>query len=202
MTYSLAAGTDCEPAENLMTIILGISGSLRRQSFNSALLRAAGELMPSSIRFESASIEGIPLYNGDVETQEGIPAAAAELKERIASADGVLLCTPEYNNSIPGVLKNAIDWMSRPASDIPRVFSHRPIAIIGASPGGFGTLLSQNAWLPVIRTLRMQAWFDGRLTVSHAGSVFNDAGAIVDENVRAQLRDFVTGFAAFVVSRR
>jgi chromate reductase len=185
-----------------MTTIIGISGSLRRQSFNSALLKAAAEVMPQDIHLEIASIEGIPLYNGDIEAQEGIPSAVAQLKERIATADGVLLCTPEYNNSIPGVLKNAIDWLSRPASDIPRVFSHKPIAIIGASPGGFGTLLSQNAWLPVVRTLRMRAWFDGRLTVSHAGSVFDGAGAIVDEKIRAQLKDFVAGFAAFVIASR
>ena len=135
-----------------MTTVLGISGSLRRGSYNSALLRAAARLMPSDATLEIASIRGVPLFDGDVEAQ-GIPPAVAQLKEAVVKADGVLLVTPEYNNSIPGVLKNAIDWLSRPPSDIKRVFGAKPFAIIGASPGPFGTVLSQAAWLPVMRTL-------------------------------------------------
>ena len=77
------------------------------------------------------------------------------------AADGLLLVTPEYNNSIPGVFKNAIDWLSRPSADIPRVFGGRKVAVIGASPGGFGTLLSQTAWLPVLKTLGTNPWFGG-----------------------------------------
>ena len=94
-----------------MTTILGISGSLRKASYNTALLRAAVELVPGGVRLESAGIHGIPLYDGDLEAAEGIPDAVAELKERVAAADGLLLVTPEYNNSIPGPFKNAIDWM-------------------------------------------------------------------------------------------
>jgi NAD(P)H-dependent FMN reductase len=110
------------------------------------------------------------------------------------------LVTPEYNNGMPGVFKNAIDWLSRPPADIPRVFGSRPVAIIGASPGNFGTILAQNAWLPVIRTLGMQPWFGGRLLVSRAGSVFNDAGEMVDEKMKAQLQKFVQGFTDFAKS--
>jgi NAD(P)H-dependent FMN reductase len=179
-----------------MTTIVGISGSLRRQSFNSALLRAGAALMPAGTRLDIASIQDIPLYNGDVES-EGIPAAVSALKDRIASADGLLLCTPEYNNSIPGVMKNAIDWLSRPSDDIARVFGSKPVAVMGASPGPFGTQLSQNAWLPVLRTLRTQPWFAGRLMVSRASSVFNEHGEIIDEKVRGQLRQFVEGFVEF-----
>src|SRR5205807_756452 len=84
---------------------------------------------------------------------QGIPAAVSQLKEAIVAADAVLLATPEYNNSLPGVLKNAIDWLSRPSSDIKRVFGGKPFATMGASAGGFGTILSQTAWLPVLRTL-------------------------------------------------
>ncbi len=181
-----------------MTTLIGISGSLRRQSFNSALLRAAVGLMPAGTNLEIGSIENIPLYNGDVEAAEGIPAAVAQLKDRIATADGLLLCTPEYNNSIPGVMKNAIDWLSRPADDIARVFGGKPVAVMGASPGPFGTQLSQNAWLPVLRTLRTQPWFAGRLMVSRAGSVFNERGELIDEKIRGQLRQFIEGFATFV----
>jgi NAD(P)H-dependent FMN reductase len=109
-----------------MTKVLGISGSLRRGSYNTALLRAATRLMPPESTLEVAALRGIPLYDGDVEAQ-GIPATVTQLKEAIASADGVLLVTPEYNNSIPGVFKNAIDWCSRP-SDIKRVFGGRRCA--------------------------------------------------------------------------
>ena len=86
---------------------------------------------------------------------------------------------------MPGVLKNGIDWLTRPAADIERVFGDRPVAVIGASPGGFGTILSQNAWLPVLRTLGTRPWFGGRLMVSRAGQVFNEAGELVDEKVKA-----------------
>ncbi len=181
-----------------MSTIIGISGSLRRQSFNSSLLRAAVELMPAGVELDIAGIHEIPLYNGDVESEQGIPAAVSALKDRIAAADGLLLCTPEYNNSIPGVMKNAIDWLSRPPDDSARVFGGKPVAVMGASPGPFGTLLSQNAWLPVLRTLRMQPWFAGRLMVSRAGTVFDEHGELIDEKIRGQLRQFVQGFAEFV----
>src|SRR5215472_12858522 len=123
-----------------MVKLLGISGSLRRASYNSALLRAATRLMPGDATLEVASIRGIPLYDGDVEAQ-GIPAAVTALKEAVVAAAGVLLVTPEYNNGIPGVFKNTIDWLSRPAADIRRIFGGRPFAVMGASPGGFGTIL-------------------------------------------------------------
>jgi NAD(P)H-dependent FMN reductase len=180
-----------------MSRILGISGSLRAGSFNTALLNAAGKLCPDTIEFEIGSIKGIPLYDGDVEAQ-GIPAAVDALKSRIVEADGLLLVTPEYNNSIPGVFKNAIDWLTRPSTDIKRIFGNRPVAVIGASPGGFGTLLSQSAWLPVLRTLGTRAWFGGRLQVSHAAQVFNESGELVDEKIRAQLSEFLRAFSDFV----
>ena len=181
-----------------MTRILGISGSLRGGSYNTALLRAAAELMGDGTELEIASIRGIPLYDGDVEAADGIPLSVQTLKTRIRACDGLLLVTPEYNNGIPGVFKNAIDWLSRPASEIPLVFGDRPVAVIGASPGGFGTILSQNAWWPVLRTLRTRPWFGGRLMVSRAGGAFDADGALVDEKVRAQLREFMAGFAEFI----
>jgi len=180
-----------------MVKLLGISGSLRRASYNSALLRAATRLMPPDAQLAVASIRGIPLYDGDVEAQ-GIPAAVSELKEAVVAAAGVLLVTPEYNNSIPGVFKNTIDWLSRPSSDIKRVFGGRPFAVIGASPGGFGTTLSQVAWLPVLRTLGTQLWSGGRLQVSRAGSVFDESGNLKDPAVEEQLKQFLAGYVAFV----
>ena len=102
-----------------MTTLIGLSGSLRQGSFNSALLRAAVGLMPADVELRIASIRGIPLYDGDLEAAEGVPAAVQALKDSIAAADGLLFVTPEYNNSMPGVMKNAVDWLSRPAADIP-----------------------------------------------------------------------------------
>lgn len=180
-----------------MPTIVGIAGSLRKASFNASLLRAAAELSPPGTTVDIASIREIPLYDGDLEAEHGLPEAVRALKDRIAQADGLLIVTPEYNNSIPGVLKNAIDWLSRPASDIPRVFGDRPVALMGASPGRFGTLLSQTAWLPVLRTLGLRAWFGPRVMVGSAGSVFDGAGHLVDEKVRGQVREFMAGFAAF-----
>ena len=183
-----------------MTTLIGISGSLRRQSFNSALLRAAATMMPEGSVLQIADIADIPLYNGDVESASGIPAAVARLKEQIAASDGLLIATPEYNNSIPGVLKNTIDWLSRPGSDIPAVFSGKAVAVMGASPGPFGTLLSQTAWLPVLRTLRTRPWFEGRMMVSRAATVFDEHGELIDEKIRGQLRGFVEGFVSFAGS--
>lgn len=184
-----------------MTTIIAISGSLRAGSYNTALLRAAAPLMPAGVSLEIATIHGIPLYDGDLEARDGIPPLVVALKERIAAADGLLLATPEYNNGIPGVFKNAIDWLSRPPADIPRVFGNRPIAVVGASPGGFGTILAQNAWLPVLRTLGTRPWYGGRLLVSRASSVFDAAGELADEKTKEQLRQFLHGFSEFATSR-
>ena len=162
------------------------------------LLNAAVALAPRGTIIEIASIAGIPLYDADVEAAEGVPAVVTALKDRIAGADGLLIATPEYNNSIPGVMKNAIDWLSRPPSDISRVFAGRPVAVIGATPGPNATNLAQAAWLPVLRTLRTLPWFGDRLGVSNAAKVFDAQGAIVDDAIRARLEAFVKGFAAFV----
>jgi NAD(P)H-dependent FMN reductase len=185
-----------------MSTILGISGSLRRGSFNTALLRNAADVLPSGSTLSISTLHGIPPYNADDEAATGIPETVTRLKDAIASADGVILATPEYNNSIPGVFKNAIDWASRPPADIKRVFGGKHVAVIGASPGGFGTVLAQTAWLPVLRTLGMNLWTGGgRLAVSRAGKVFDGNGAIVDDTIRQQLRDFVSGFVVFVSQR-
>ncbi|MGH8502399.1 MAG: NADPH-dependent FMN reductase [Gammaproteobacteria bacterium] len=182
----------------MTTTIIGIPGSLRSGSYNAALLRAAAALAPDSASLEIATIKGIPLYDGDSETADGVPEIVTTLKDRIAAADGLLLATPEYNNSMPGVLKNAIDWLTRPPTDIARVFRNRPVAVIGATPGGFGTVLAQSAWLPVFRTLGMRAWFGARLQVARANKVFNEAGELVDDTARSQLQKFVHGFVSFV----
>ena len=179
-----------------MIDLLGVSGSLREASFNTALLRAAAKVLPEGVSLEVATLKGIPLYDGDLEAAQGIPEAVVALRERVLACDGLLLASPEYNNGIPGVFKNAIDWLSR-GEEAKRVFGDRPVAVIGASPGGFGTILAQAAWLPVLRTLGTRSWHGGRLMVSRAGKVFDGNGELVDDAVREQLRTFLAGFAAF-----
>ena len=180
-----------------MTRIIGLAGSLRKGSYNAALLRAAVQLTPEGTELEIASIRDISLYDGDVEAASGVPSAVKDLKDRIAASAGLLLVTPEYNNSIPGVFKNAIDWLSRPGADIPRVFGGRAVAVMGATPGKGGTILAQAAWLPVLRTLGTRPWFGARLIVSEASKAFDDSGQLTDDQVRSQLRKFMAGFAEF-----
>ena len=184
-----------------MTRLVGISGSLRQGSFNAALLRAAAKATPDDAELLVRTIHGIPLYDGDLEAASGIPAEVTALKDRIAASAGLLLVTPEYNNSIPGVFKNAIDWLSRPPADIPRVFHDRPVALMGASPGAWGTVLSQNAWLPVFRTLRLHHWNAGRLLVPRVRTVFDEGGSLADEKIAEQLAAFMAGFTDYAAGR-
>lgn len=187
--------------EDTITII-GLSGSLRSGSFNTGLLRAAAGLMPEAARLVLKTIRGIPLYDGDIEAANGIPAVVRDLGEAIANADGLLLATPEYNNSIPGAFKNAIDWLSRIEDAAEPVFAGKPVAVVGASPGGFGTLLAQDAWLTVLRALEVKPWFGGRLLVSRAAGVFNTGGDLTDEGARKKLQEFLAGFIEQVRTSR
>ena len=181
-----------------MTAILAIAGSARTKSYNRMLLQAAIEVAPQGATVESASIKDIPLYNGDLEETSGVPDVVQALKERIAGAAGVLLVTPEYNNSIPGVFKNAIDWTTRPSSDMARVWGGKPVGMIGATPGPWGTALAQAAWLPVLRTLGTLPFFGARLQVPNAAGVFDEHGALSDAKVRSQLTKYMVAFVQFV----
>ena len=178
-----------------MTKIVGIAGSLRKKSFNLWLLEAARGLMPEGSTLEIVSIGAIPLYNGDLEA-EGMPQAVTDVADRIAAADGLLIASPEYNNGIPGVVKNAIDWLSRPPN-MKRVFADRPVGIIGATPGPGGTRLAQAAWLPVLRLLACQFFSSKSLYVSNATQVFGDDAALKDDKVRELLSGYLEGFAKF-----
>jgi len=181
-----------------MTTIVGVSGSLRKSSFNAGLLRAAADAAPQGCEVTIASIQDIPLYNGDMEETEGIPKPVAELKERIVAADGLLMVTPEYNNSIPGVFKNTIDWLSRPPEDRFRVFKNLPVGLIGATPGTFGTAFSQYAWQPTLRVLGTQVWAGKLMWISGAMDKFDDEGNLTDDRVRQQLVSYMTGFVEFI----
>jgi len=181
-----------------MTRLLGISGSLRRASFNTALLNAMADHLPVGVTLDVATLHGIPLYDGDLEAAGGIPDEVAELAQAIAAADGLILSTPEYNNGMPGVLKNAVDWLSRGGVAGGKLFAGRKLALAGASPGGFGTILSQAHWLQVFRALGIQQWAAGRLLVSQAHKVFDGEGKLVDGAIRDQLGPYLAGFTAFV----
>lgn len=181
--------------------IAGIAGSLRENSYNRALLRAAVEVTPDDWDLEIVSIDDIPLYNADIEAADGIPEAVERAKDQVAASDALLLVTPEYNNSMPGVFKNAIDWMTRPPADMKRVFHQRPVGLIGATPGGWGTKLSQTAWLPVFRALGMQPFYGKSMYVSRAGELFAD-GELSDEATRDALRAYISAFVEFVGGSR
>lgn len=179
-----------------MIKLVGFSGSLRRGSFNRALLEAASRHVPPDATLEIFPIHDIPLYNADVEAASGIPAAVAALKEGIRAADGLVIATPEYNNSIPGVTKNVIDWVSRPPSDVPHVLRGKQVALLGATPGGGGTMLAQSAWLPVLRTLRMRLWTGGgTFYVSQASKSFDENG-LADPELEKRLADYIADFVA------
>lgn len=181
-----------------MVTIIGLSGSLRRHSFNSGLLRAAADAVPDGCTVTIGSIQEIPLYNADVEESQGIPGVVEDLKNLIASADGLLLSTPENNNSMPGVFKNAIDWLTRPPEDRSRVFRNKPVGLMGATPGNFGTAFSQYAWLPVLRVLGAQVWSGRLMWVSGAVKKFDAEGNLNDDGVRSQLMKYMSGFTDFV----
>ncbi len=180
--------------------IIALSGALRRASYNTALLRAAAALAPDGVTIDVRTLHGIPLYDGDLEA-EGIPAAVTTLREAIRAADGLLIATPEYNNSIPGVLKNGLDWLSRPSGEGARLFGGRPVAVVGATPGGFGTVQAQDAMLSVLRAFGCDAWFGGRLMLSHASAAFDADGHLTEEKLLNQLRSFIEGFVAHIRHR-
>jgi NAD(P)H-dependent FMN reductase len=178
--------------------IVALGGSLREASWNRALLDEAAALAPAGAVIDLSQLRiigSLPLFNQDILEREGFPAGVLELKDALRGADGLLIATPEYNWGIPGFLKNAIDWASRPSSDIASVFGDLPVALIGAGGGG-GTRLAQQAWLSVLRFLKMRPWFGQSLYVDRARERFDEHNCLTDEAIRAQLRAVVCGFAA------
>lgn len=178
-----------------MAKIVGFAGSLRKGSYNRSLLAAASRAMPEGSSLEVLSIDEVPLYDADLEEGAGIPESVTRLKDAIAAADGLVIATPEYNGGIPGIAKNAIDWISRPATDQPRVTHGKPVAVMGATPGGLGTAFSQAAWLQVLRTLRMRVFVTGGpFYVSQAFDHFDAHGKASDalsERLAAYMAAFV-----------
>ena len=162
--------------------VLGISGSLRRGSFNTAALRAARELMPTGMELEIyEGLREIPPYDDDLRQGQGYPSAVAELRARIKAADALLIATPEYNYSVPGVLKNAIDWASRPPE---QPFDGKPIAIMGASPGALGTARAQYHLRQMFVFLNGMVLNRPEVMTAQAGTRFDAEGRLTDEKTR------------------
>lgn len=171
--------------------ILGISGSLRKGSYNTALLRAAKELAPGGVQIDIADLTAVPLYNEDIH-QHGFPPSVVALRQKIAAADALLIATPEYNYSIPGVLKNAIDWVSRPPD---QPFGGKPLAIMGASPGGAGTMRSQYHLRQVCVFLDLLVLNKPEVFVSHAHEKVDANGRLSDDKTRTAVAALVMALA-------
>lgn len=168
--------------------ILGIAGSLRRASMNRGLLRAAQEMKPDGVDIEVFELHRIPLYNDD-ENQENPPEVVVTLKEKIRAADALLIASPEYNHSLSGVLKNTIDWASRPPPQSP--LRHKPVAIMGVAAGPSGTIRSQLALRVVLGSVESYAMLKPELLIPHGASKFDMDGNLVDQELRERVRHVV-----------
>jgi chromate reductase, NAD(P)H dehydrogenase (quinone) len=178
--------------------VLGISGSLRRDSYNSHLLRAAAPLLPPGVRFEVFDgLKAIPPYDGDDDV-EPAPAPVCALRDAITGADAVLIATPEYNASIPGVLKNALDWASRPHAT--NVLRGKPAAVVGASTGMFGALWGQAETRKVLGSIGARV-VDRELPVPEAPERFEPDGRLADPDVEQQLGEIVGELVATAKAR-
>lgn len=186
-------GINAEPYRPSEIRVLGFSGSLRRESYNTALLRSAGEIMPAGMRLEIFDLLPLPMFNQDFE--KPFPEVVQEFRAKLAEADGILIATPEYNGSISGVLKNAIDWASRP----PRPpLKGKPVAIIGASTGNFGTLRAQLHLRQILTHMGALPLGKPEVLIGRADQVFDATGRLVDETARGFLSDLLLAFAAWI----
>jgi chromate reductase, NAD(P)H dehydrogenase (quinone) len=178
--------------------IVGISGSLRRGSYNTMLLHAASGLTPPDVELELwDGLKAVPPYDEDDDVQPA-PAPVAALRDAIAGADAVLFATPEYNWSIPGVLKNAIDWVSRPLASNP--LRNKPVAVVGASTGAFGAVWSQAELRKVLSATGARV-LEEEVAVGHAHTRFDDEGGLLDGELREQLVEVVSALVGEVAAR-
>jgi chromate reductase len=175
--------------------VLGIAGSLRRGSYNSMLLRAASTLTPPDMELEVYNgIAGLPLFDEDLEARaNGGPPSVTQLRDQVRAAAGLVIATPEYNQSMAGVLKNAIDWLSRPGPD--EVLIKKPIAILGASGGRWGTRLAQANLRQVLTATESLVMPQPAIFVAEAGKVFSNEGELLNDVLRKQLEKFMQGFS-------
>jgi chromate reductase len=172
--------------------IFGMAGSLRKDSYNKALLRAAGEMMSDGVDFEIFDISPLPLYNNDL--LENMPDSARELKAKIKAADAILIATPEYNYSFSGVLKNAIDWASRPMTD--NSFEEKPVAIMSASPGMLGGARAQYHLRQVLVALNTKTLNRPEIMINFADKKFDETGKLTDEETQRRVKELVEKLTA------
>ena len=175
--------------------VVGFAGSLRRGSYNRALLRAATELAPSALHIVIHELDGIPLYNGDVETA-GAPSSVVQLRDAIRKAEGLLIATPEYNHGVPGVLKNTIDWLSRPPRD--SALNGKVAAVMGASPGMTGTARGQSQLRQAFVFTNTYALLQPEVLVGRAHEKFDADGHLVHQATRDFLATFLEHFADLI----
>jgi chromate reductase len=173
--------------------ILGFAGSLRKNSYNRSLLRAALELVPKDAKLEIFDLDGIPPFNQDLENEP--PEKVKEFKAKIRAADAILISTPEYNYSIPGVLKNAIDCASRPYGD--NAFEHKPVAIMGASPGMMGTARAQYHLRQCFVFLTCFALNQPEVMVPFAQEKIDRDGKVTDQKTREKIRELLESLVAW-----
>jgi chromate reductase len=182
-----------------LTKILGISGSLRRGSYNTRLLEAVAELLPGGVELELFDgLKAVPPYDEDDDV-EPAPDPVARLRETIAGANAVLIATPEYNSSVPGQLKNALDWASRPLMTNSMRF--KPVAVAGASTGAFGAVWAQGELRKVLAAMGARV-VEAEVAVGHAPTRFDEEGRLVDEEIREQLAELLNVLIAAVAERR
>jgi chromate reductase, NAD(P)H dehydrogenase (quinone) len=175
--------------------VVGFAGSLRRDSYNRALLRAAAELAPSGLHITIHELDGIPLYNADIEAA-GAPPSVVQLRQAIRKADGLLIATPEYNHGVPGVLKNTIDWLSRPPRD--SALNGKVAAVMGASPGMTGTARGQSQLRQAFVFTNTHALLQPEVLVGHAHEKFDADGRLVHQATRDFLATFLQRFAELI----
>ena len=175
--------------------LLGLSGALRKASTNTGLLRALQALAPAAVTIEIVTLHGIPLYDGDAEEAHGKPQSVKDLDARIRAADGIIIATPEYNFSIPGVLKNATDWLSRGAAP----FRWKRLGLVGASAGPFhGTGRSQYHLRQNLQALQAIVMPRPEVFVNHNEKRFDAGGNLTDEETRKHLASWLTAFIEWV----
>jgi chromate reductase, NAD(P)H dehydrogenase (quinone) len=175
--------------------VVGFAGSLRRESYNRALLRSATELAPPALHIEIHELDGIPLYNGDIEAA-GSPPSVVQLRDAVRKADGLLIATPEYNHGVPGVLKNTIDWLSRPPRD--SALNGKVAAVMGASPGMTGTARSQSQLRQAFVFTNTYALLQPEVLVARAEEKFDTDGRLVHQATRDFLAAFLQSFAQLI----
>ena len=176
--------------------VLGVSGSLRQGSYNRLLIQAAQELAPENLRIDIFDLHNIPAYDPDTEA-EGTPEPVVEFKRRIQAADALLISTPEYNYGMPGMLKNAIDWASRPTVGGAKVLNGKPIALMGATTGNFGTVRAQMMLRQVFLYTRSHVMLEPEVTVFKVKERF-DGDRLIDEPTRGFLREMLEGLDEWI----